>query len=94
MTVSAATMTELPIARRTSVCLNSVAKAANDQLLREDRGALAKDGLPPGALNAARRGSRRANHKDRNDDQRDVAQNKARTSIRRDATFPATDLQV
>ena len=48
-------------------------------MLREDRGALTEDGLSRCLECRKERKQKRANHKDRDDDQRDVAQNKART---------------
>ena len=57
MTVSVATMTEFPIARRIAVCLNSVVKAASDQVCGKIVAPWPKTDSP-GALNAARRGSR------------------------------------
>ena len=48
-------------------------------MLREDRGALAEDGLSRCLECCKERKQKRADHKDCNDDQRDVAQNQART---------------
>ena len=48
-------------------------------MLREDRGALAEDRLSRGLECREERKQKRSHHENRNDDQRDVAQNEART---------------
>ena len=59
--------------------LKQCAESCKRPRLWEDRGALAEDGLSRCLECRKERKQKRTNHKDRNDDQREVAQNEART---------------